>query len=378
MAEPYSIKLPVFEGPFDLLLHLIRENKIDIYDIPIVLITSQYLEYIKMMKELNLDIAGEFLVMASTLIHIKSRMLLPVEETLGTEELEDPRFELVQRLIEYQAFKDAALGFREREQEWKGIGTRNPEEQPEGTTDEGPELYLFDLNFFDLIAAFKKILERVPPETIIISREVLTVKDRMSMIIEKIEGKDTIRFEDLFEQAVTKMQLIVTFVALLELLRLGVARIYQEKAFGEIWVINPQAKSSEPLQESETPQEPEAPLINESEQQQEPQHEHGQETEQEHQESPLMNEQEQQHEPQHEHGQETEQEHQESPLINEQGQEQEPEQEHELKQEPEPEHESDHEHESEQPQDFETEQEPEPEAEQVLEPEPEQIPEPEA
>ncbi|MEJ2314389.1 MAG: segregation/condensation protein A [Nitrospirota bacterium] len=117
MEESYSIRLPVFDGPLDLLLHLIRENKVDIYDIPIALITRQYLDYIEMMKELNLEVAGEFLVMAATLIHIKSRMLLPVEETADTLEEMDPRFELVQRLIEYLAFKDAALGLREKEEE---------------------------------------------------------------------------------------------------------------------------------------------------------------------------------------------------------------------------------------------------------------------
>jgi chromatin segregation and condensation protein Rec8/ScpA/Scc1 (kleisin family) len=108
MEQLYKIKLPEFEGPMDLLLHLIRENKVDIYDIPISLITGQYLEYIEIMKELDLEIAGEFLVMAATLIQIKSRMLLPPDEEALPEEMEDPRFELVQRLLEYQAFKDAA------------------------------------------------------------------------------------------------------------------------------------------------------------------------------------------------------------------------------------------------------------------------------
>ena len=120
LSEAISFKLPVFEGPLDLLLHLIKTNKIDIYDIPIALITRQYLEYIEMMKELNLEVAGEFLVMAATLIHIKSRMLLPVEETAGTEEEMDPRFELVQKLLEYQSFRESALGLREREE----IGAR--------------------------------------------------------------------------------------------------------------------------------------------------------------------------------------------------------------------------------------------------------------
>lgn len=238
MEDVYSIKLPAFEGPLDLLLHLIKENKIDIYDIPIALITHQYLGYIEAMKELNLDIAGEFLLMAATLIHIKSRMLLPVEEVTG-EEPEDPRFELVQRLIEYRAFKDASLAFREREEEWSNIFRRERfDEMPEGG--ERGELDLFDLSLFDLMGAFRKILDKAPPEMVGITRETLTVKDRISFIMEKIENQDTVRFEDLFEGNRTRTYIIVTFIALLEILRLGLARAYQERDFGAIWIINPQ------------------------------------------------------------------------------------------------------------------------------------------
>lgn len=235
----YSVKIPVFEGPLDLLLHLIRENKIDIYDIPIALITSQYLDYLEIMKELNLDIAGEFLVMAATLIHIKSRMLLPVDEEAPEEGQEDPRFELVQRLLEYQAFKEASLALREREIEWGNVFTRKTDKEDQDAGESG-ELNLFDLNLFDLIGAFKRILEKVPPETLTITRETLTVKDRIAYILEKIEKTEAIRFEDLFDENKTRPRLVVTFVALLEILRLGLARVYQERDFGTIWIINPQ------------------------------------------------------------------------------------------------------------------------------------------
>ncbi len=239
MEDIYNIKVPVFEGPFDLLLHLIRENKIDIYDIPIALITSQYLQYIEMMKELNLEIAGEFIVMAATLIHIKSRMLLPPDEEDSLEEQEDPRRELVQRLIEYQKYKEAALDFRSKESEWMKVFCREPlSDEEEG------ELCLFDLSLFDLIDAFKKILDKAPPEVVSITKETLTVKDRMSVIMEIIEGQDAVRFEELFKNGITRIQLIVTFVALLELIRLGLARAYQEREFGNIWVINPAGKST--------------------------------------------------------------------------------------------------------------------------------------
>lgn len=248
MEEVYSIKLPAFEGPLDLLLHLIKENKVDIYDIPISLITRRYLEYIEIMKELNLDIAGEFLLMAATLIHIKSRMLLPLEEVTG-EEPEDPRFELVQRLIEYQAFKDASLALREKEEEWSNVFHRQPVNEETGEEEQG-ELDLFDLSLFDLMGAFKKLLAKAPPEVVNITRETLTVKDRIGFIIEKLENQDTIRFEDLFGSNTTRTYLIVTFIALLEILRLGLARAYQEGDFGAIWIINSQrqpASESQPL-----------------------------------------------------------------------------------------------------------------------------------
>ena len=239
MEQLYKIKLPEFEGPMDLLLHLIKENKVDIYDIPISLITGQYLEYIEIMKELDLEIAGEFLVMAATLIQIKSRMLLPPDEEAPPDEIEDPRLELVQRLLEYQAFKDAASILKEKEDERLKIFVRPPEVPAE---EEAllPELYLFDVNLFDLLAAFKKLLTNAPPEMRTITRETLTVKDKMMHIVDMLENIESMRFEDLFKESFTRIQLIVTFLALLELLRLGLARVYQEQQFGNIWVINPQ------------------------------------------------------------------------------------------------------------------------------------------
>lgn len=231
MDEIYKIKIPVFEGPLDLLLHLIRENKIDVYDIPISLITNQYLRYLEIMKELNLDIAGEFLAMAATLIYIKSKMLLPSDEEVTPDEQEDPRRELMEKLIEYQKFKEVALQLREREEEWIKVYHR----EPELNKDDG-EIYLSDVSLFDLLRAFKKILETAPPEVGKITKETLTVKDRMSFIMESIDEKNTIRFEELFKDGITRAQLIVTFIALLELIRLGLLRAYQERHFGNIWV----------------------------------------------------------------------------------------------------------------------------------------------
>jgi segregation and condensation protein A len=249
MDDLYNIKLPAFEGPLDLLLHLIRDNKIDIYDIPISFITGRYLEYIGMMKELNLEIAGEFLVMAATLIQIKSRMLLPPEEETeeGSSQMEDPRLELVQRLLEYQAFKDAASILKEREDESLRIFSREPMDEP-GEEGLESEPYLFDVNIFDLLGAFKKMLDAAPAEVRTITKEALTVKDKMFLIVDLLENAESIRFEELFRETVTRTQLIVTFLALLELLRLGLARAYQEKEFGNIWIIRPKKE----VEESET------------------------------------------------------------------------------------------------------------------------------
>ena len=266
----YSIKLPLFEGPLDLLLHLIKKEEVDIYDIPVARIADQYLEYIEMMKELNLDIAGEFLLMAATLIHIKSRMLLPVDEESAAEiPQDDPRFELVQRLLEYQAFKEASFALREKEDAWSAVFYRdassgegqgkqiqtdaplsagdpgNGEDMlfPEMTGPEG--LDLADLNMFDLLTAFRKLLDKAPPEVVAITRETLTVKDRISFILEKLDRQDAVRFEDLFTEGTAKTYLIVTFIALLEVIRLGLVRAYQERDFGRIWIIRKQEAGSE-------------------------------------------------------------------------------------------------------------------------------------
>ena len=235
-------RLPVFEGPLDLLLHLIRNQKIEIYDIPIVQITKQYMEYIKIMEELDLEIAGDFLVMAATLIHIKSRVLLPPDEEEKEGPLEDPRAELVRRLLEYQSYQDSSTHLRKREDIWKNVFQRPATDRDSFEFEEEPTL--IDANVFDLISAFRKLLEKAPEQTLEITRETLTVSDRINFILERLENEDGIRFEDLFKEGFTKVTLIVTFLALLELVRLGLSKIYQEKSFGQIWIMNPQQESS--------------------------------------------------------------------------------------------------------------------------------------
>lgn len=238
----FHFKLPVFEGPLDLLLHLIKENKIDIYDIPIIDITQQYIKYLDLMKELNLEIAGEFLVMAATLIHIKSKMLLPPDEEENKTPEEDPRTELVQRLLEYQAYKESSNFLRKQEDVWKNIFQKNMPDRDAFALE--PEPLLFEANVFDLITAFKKLLEKTPAQAIEITRETLTVSDRINFIMEQIENEDGIRFEDLFTEDYSRVTLIVTFLALLEIIRLGLVKTYQEKMFGAIWIINPQKQNN--------------------------------------------------------------------------------------------------------------------------------------
>jgi segregation and condensation protein A len=254
-------KLPAFEGPLDLLLHFIKSSKIDIYDIPIVEITQQYMEYIDFMKELNLEIAGDYLVMAATLIHIKSKMLLPVDEDESDEPVEDPRAELVKRLLEYQAFKESSLHLRKREDIWKHVFKRPVPESSD--IDLGPEPVLTEANVFDLISMFQKLLARAPEQVMEVTRETLTVADRINFIAERMEREDGVRFEDLLEEGYTRIVLIVTFLAVLEMIRLGLTKLYQEQAFGTIWILRPKEGVDDaftgedaPVSESETADSP--------------------------------------------------------------------------------------------------------------------------
>lgn len=226
------VQLPAFEGPLELLLHLIKKNEINIYDIPIALITQQYLEYLDLMKSLNLNIAGEFLVMAATLIYIKSKMLLPPEE-IAEEELEDdPRADLVRRLLEYQQFKESAERLAWREELWRDVYRRDVEDRiPEDT------ILLKDVSLFDLVGALQSVLARVPKEKVIeIVPDQMSVRNKMSLVMERLEKVETLAFEVLFEQDRTRASVIVTFLAILELARLQLVAIQQVKPYGAIWV----------------------------------------------------------------------------------------------------------------------------------------------
>ena len=233
------IHLPLFEGPLDLLLYLIRREKIDIHDIPIAPITRQYMEYLELMKELNLDVAGDFMVMAATLIHIKSKMLVPVDptEAEGEEEGEDPRAELVRRLLEFQRYKEAAGILHQQAQIRAATWTRPDTVLPQ-LDDLGEQM--LEAGLFDLIAAFKELLER--RKTLLaheVDREGQSVESRMEELLALIREGESLEFLELFRSLDSKGGMIVTFLALLELIRLKRIKVYQRGLFGPIRVFRP-------------------------------------------------------------------------------------------------------------------------------------------
>ena len=229
----YHVKLEIFEGPMDLLLHLIKKHELDIYDIPIAPITRQYLEYLDLMKSLDMEIAGDFLVMASTLTHIKSKMLLPPPENPDDDdEGADPRAELIRRLLEYKRFKDAAASLEQRENDWSKVYTRETEVTPELPADDQP--LLFDFHLFDLLAALKDVLNRVPDAGIEITAEAISITDKIATILARLESVDSLLFADLFDGSTTKAHIIATFMALLELMKNRIVRAVQIEQFGAI------------------------------------------------------------------------------------------------------------------------------------------------
>jgi segregation and condensation protein A len=231
----YEIKLDIFEGPLDLLLYLIRKNEIDIYNIPIALITEQYLEYLDMMRSLNLDLAGEYLVLAATLIHIKSRLLLPpVEGEDEEEEGEDPRAELVQQLLEYQAFKEAALSLEGRPLLDRDVFARGaPAEDPSAV--EAEEEVMIEVGIFELVAAFRRIVAGLDrSEDMAIDVEKMSLTDRINEIMERLSEEKQLTFTQLLGEKMDRKRVIYTFLAILELMKLRMVRAYQSGPFGAI------------------------------------------------------------------------------------------------------------------------------------------------
>jgi segregation and condensation protein A len=233
MSQEYKVKLEVFEGPLDLLLYLIKKDEVDIYDISIERITGQYLEFMDAFKTLDLEVAGEFVVMAANLIYLKSRSLLPAHVQPPEEEAEedDPRWDLIRQLVEYKKFKDAAAQLGEREALQNSLYQRLPDAKAEL-----PERPLGEVSVFDLINAFNKVLKRITDREDLreIFEENFTVSDKIDLIMKMTASDVPLKFTELFASAASRTEIVVTFLALLELIRLKQLRCLQDEPFGEI------------------------------------------------------------------------------------------------------------------------------------------------
>ena len=230
----YQCNLDIFEGPLDLLLHLIKEQKMDIYDIRIAEITKQYLSYLDLLSELNLEMVGEYLVMAAELAKIKSKTLLPIPETeedVLTAAGEDPRAELMRRLLEYQRYKEAAFELRQKEYDQQQLFSRTGEVVLENSEEE----LLIEANVFDLLTAFQKVLkEKSFKKNYEIKVTTLSVSDRISGILEILNASESVTFDSLFTTLNTKQEVIVTFLAILELMGMQLIRSQQARQFDVI------------------------------------------------------------------------------------------------------------------------------------------------
>lgn len=233
-SEAYRIELPDFQGPLDLLLFLIDKDELDIYDIPISRITEQYLKYLDIIQKLSLDNAGEFLVMAATLIRIKSSLLLPVQPGDEDRDEEDPRAELIRRLLEYRRYKEMAAHLSELEKERSQLHTRTGRYPFLNELREAPQLRL---GMFDLLLALSDVYDRVTTDAVhTVHRVMYTVDEKIRLIHERLIATRTLRFDELFEGDTIRMEVVVTFMAILELARRQLISLMQTETMGVIWV----------------------------------------------------------------------------------------------------------------------------------------------
>ena len=234
METEYKVRLEIFEGPLDLLLYLIKRDEIDIYDISLERITRQYLEYLQAFKELNIDVAGEFVIMAANLIYLKSRSLLPADQQPPEEDVdeEDPRWDLIRQLIEYKKFKEAATQLQARALEQERIFARGGSSL---TTEVAP-FRLGEVGIFQLINAFQNVIKRLEAREDLreMFGEHFTVSDKIEWILQRVGEGTALRFSELFAQVASRVEIVVTFLALLELIRLKQVRATQASAFEEI------------------------------------------------------------------------------------------------------------------------------------------------
>jgi segregation and condensation protein A len=239
LSGDYKVQLEVFEGPLDLLLYLIKRDEVDIYDIPIEQITNQYVQYLDLMTMLDLNIAGEFIVMAATLMMIKSRMLLPVDDRIDfeDEEEDDPRWDLVRQLVEYKKFKSAASHLEDLETMRQNVFGSGAVDDPIDVEIDEPTLTLGDVSIFDLLSAFNQVLERAAErEGTELFAEEFSVEDKITAILEVAQGETKVTFISLFEESASRHEIATIFIALLELIRLRQIKVTQRRALGEIYI----------------------------------------------------------------------------------------------------------------------------------------------
>ena len=253
--NPTHVKLPVFEGPLDLLLYLIMKDEIDIYDIPIERITSQYLDYLRLIKILDLEVAGDYLVVAATLLYIKSRLLLPHDQRPPEDETDedDPRWELVRQLVEYKKYKDAAFELQQCLARQESVHGRGGSVKPDLGAD--GSLPFDQVGLFDLLAVFHKVLARASAneDLLDIFEDRFTVSDKIQYILGEMTSRSRVVFEQLFRDGATRTEIVVTFLAILELIRLKQIGVVQETPFAAIELVK-----LAPAHSDYAPEEPEA------------------------------------------------------------------------------------------------------------------------
>jgi segregation and condensation protein A len=253
-GDAFRVALPNFEGPLDLLLHLIKEHRLDIFDIPLALITEKYLEHLERMREINLDIAGEFLVMAATLAHLKSRMLLPRQDAaqqvdavseLQQEEAQDPRAELVRRLLEYQKYKDAAEQISKQDLLDRDVFPRRVPVEAVPIPEE--EVGLQEFSVLKLIEALDRVLERLTPKLQHeVVREKVSITEAIQRIAERLRAQGACGFESLFDEHRTRQEVVITFLAILEMVKRRLLKVSQEAPLGDI-LLTPNGDALEKL-----------------------------------------------------------------------------------------------------------------------------------
>ena len=248
----YRVRLDVFEGPLDLLLHLVKKNEVDLSDLPVATITDQYIAYLDLLQQLDLDMAGEYLVMAATLLHLKSRLLLPAEEAADEESGEDPRAELARQLLEYQRFREAAEMLDRNSMLGRDVFTRVPLRNEAIDGQDGID-EIYDVSLGDLLDALQEVLKNAEPGVVHqVILEQISLREQVCMVLDLLRERTQVAFTDLFSAEISRLQILVTFLATLELVRTRMVNLNQDERFGPIMLtlaVSPDTPMPETLEQ---------------------------------------------------------------------------------------------------------------------------------